>query len=271
MPDTVRLFDSMPAIKMDEVTMAARADFEVMLNGDPQDLRELSERVGTTEYFHIWGGVDHWNDCPSDYFSFNSIYFEGEDDENLIWQISYELSSLFNGASKLFWRDARPITIHKILLEGKPLDWHEPMMPLSLLRRPAISQYKWNEEVKCALRMSARLGLMILATENEDVYMLLKQFELENSWVGYYRLLETIDSHARVKGITIGEDKKERESFTFTANNYSITGFDSRHGFKDKVKASRLPVMKIDQGYAFVTKMCKSYLDQAYAQFFKFG
>lgn len=33
--------------------MAARADFEVMLNGDPQDLRELSERVGTTEYFHI--------------------------------------------------------------------------------------------------------------------------------------------------------------------------------------------------------------------------
>lgn len=250
--------------------MAERADFEVMLNGDAQDLRQVSERAVSTEYFHIWGGVDHWNDCPNDHFSFNSIYFEGEDDENLIWQVSYELVSLFNGASKLFWRNYRALSIYRLLLDGKQLNWREPMMPFSLLGRPPISQHKWDEEMRKALQKSERLGLLILATENEDVYMLLKQFELDNSWVGYYRLMETMDSHAKIKGIIIGEDKKERESFTFTANNYSLTGFDSRHGFKDKVKSSKLPVMKIEQAHAFVSKMCKSYLQQAYPNFLKF-
>lgn len=251
--------------------MAGRADFEVMLDGEAQDLRALSGRGVSTEYFHIWGGVDHYLDCQNDYFSFNSIYFEGEDDENLIWQISYELVSLFNGATKLFYRDARPLSIHRILLNGQQLNWREPMLPLSLLQRPAISQYKWNEEMKKALQVSARFGLMILATENEDVYMLLKQFELDNSWVGYYRLMETIDSHARIKGITIGEDRKERESFTFTANNYSLTGFDSRHGFKDKVKSSKQPVMQVYQAHSFISDMCKSYLQKAYPNYLRFA
>ena len=250
--------------------MAARADFEVMLDGDARDLRHFSERAASTEYFHIWGGVDHQNDCQSDFFSFNSIYFENEEDENLIWQVAYELVSLFNGASKLHWSDYRPLSIHRLLLKDIPLNWREPMTPLSLLRRPSISQYKWNEEMKKALQSSERMGLIVLATENEDVYMLLKQFEMDSSWVGYYRIMETIDSHARVKGITVGEDKKERESFTFTANNYSLTGFDSRHGFKDKVKSSKLPVMKIEQAHDFVSRMCKSYLRQAYPQFLRF-
>jgi len=145
------------------------------------------------------------------------------------------------------------------------------MLPLSLLQRPAISQYKWSEEMRKALQVSARFGLMILATENEDVYMLLKQFELDNSWVGYYRLMETIDSHARIKGITIGEDRKERESFTFTANNYSLTGFDSRHGFKDKVKSSKQPIMQVDQAHSFISNMCKSYLQKAYPNYLRFA
>lgn len=248
--------------------MSSQADWEVMLNGDPQDLRHLSER-SSTDYFRIWGGVDHWNDCSNDHFSFNSIYFEGEDDENLVWQISYELISLFNGASKLFWSDHRPLSIHRVTLEAKSTNFHESMLPVGLLQRPGLSQRKWNEEMKAALRTSPRLGLLILATENEDVYMLLKQFELDNSWSGYYRLMETIDSHARIKSITTNENTKERESFTFTANNYSLTGFDSRHGFKDKVKTSKLPVMTIDQAHEFISGMCKSYLEQAYPQYLK--
>jgi hypothetical protein len=263
-------FDNIVAFAMDEVIMAERADFEVMLNGDSRDLRHFSERGVSTKYFHIWGGIDHHNDCPSDFFSFNSIYFENEDDENLIWQVAYELVSLFNGAAKLHWREYRPLSIHRLLLNDIPLNFREPMTPLSLLRRPSISPNRWSEEMGRALQSSVRMGLIILATENEDVYMLLKQFEMGSSWVDYYRIMETIDSHARIKGIAIGENKKERESFTFTANNYSLTGFDSRHGFKDKVKSSKLPVMKIEQAHDFVSRMCKSYLQQAYPQYLKF-
>ena len=72
-------------------------DWEVALNGGPNDLRHISELGTSTDYFRVWGGIDYWNDCRNDHFSFNSIYFDGEQDEELVWQVAYELLSLFNG------------------------------------------------------------------------------------------------------------------------------------------------------------------------------
>ncbi|TFH82293.1 hypothetical protein [Pseudomonas kribbensis] len=250
--------------------MSSQADWEVMLTGNAPDLRSLCNAGLGTAYFRIWGGIDHMNDCPNDEYSFNSIFFDGEDDPNLVWQISYELLSLLNGASKLFSRGARELKIYKVLQGGKETDYQDAMLPLCLLGRPPISAYKWNDEMAAALGMSQRLALLILATENEDVYMLIKQFALNNSWSGYYRIMETIDSHARIKNINVNEDKKVRESFTFTANNFSVTKFDSRHGFKDKVKTSKMAVMSIDQAHDFIAGICKSYLEKAYPQYLKF-
>ncbi|WWL44322.1 hypothetical protein V5O39_26480 [Pseudomonas parakoreensis] len=63
------------------------------------------------------GGVDDWNDCPNDDFRFNSNLFEGQTQEG-VWQITYELLSLFNGASTLLEREPYKLSIYKILLEG---------------------------------------------------------------------------------------------------------------------------------------------------------
>lgn len=88
---------------------------EVLLNGDPQEIRQL---LGTASITSGSGGVDDWNDCPSDDFRFNSNLFEGQTQEG-VWQITYELLSLFNGASTLLEREPYKLSIYKILLEGR--------------------------------------------------------------------------------------------------------------------------------------------------------
>ncbi|MEE4461383.1 hypothetical protein V2S84_04435, partial [Azotobacter chroococcum] len=86
--------------------MSEAATWEFMLNGDTQEFRQYARQQGTA-YFNIYGGVDHWLDCPNDDFRMTTVYCDGETDETVAWQIGYELISLFNGASILFSRSYR--------------------------------------------------------------------------------------------------------------------------------------------------------------------
>jgi hypothetical protein len=81
--------------------MAHFSDWEFMLNGDTQEFRNLVCEPGT-KLFNLYGGVDHWLDCPTDDFRMTTIYCEGEIDAEVAWQVGHELLSLFNGASVLF-------------------------------------------------------------------------------------------------------------------------------------------------------------------------
>ena len=46
-------------------------------------------------YVNIYGGIDDWLDCPNDDFRMTTLYCEGESDAEVIWQLGYELISLF--------------------------------------------------------------------------------------------------------------------------------------------------------------------------------
>lgn len=110
--------------------------------------------------------------------------------------------------------------------------------------------------------------MLLLATENEDVYMVLKYLHLGRGWADYYKLMETIDSNAAIKGLTLPDDDKLRKSFTKTANNFSLAKFDSRHGFKKVLKQNKTPALNIEEGHRFVTSLARNYLLAAYPRYF---
>ncbi len=225
--------------------------------------------MGQLHHFQGHDRIDYWNDCRNDHFSFNSIYFEGEQDEELVWQVAYELLSLFNGASELFERGYRKLSIHSISLRGLSLNYRDQLVAQGLLERPQISPARREEELQKAKKASSRHTMLLLATENEDVYMILKYLDLGRGWADYYKLMETIDSYAAIKSLTVPDDDKLRTSFTNTANNFSLAKFDSRHGFKKVLKQNKTPAMNIEEGHRYVTGLARNYLLAAYPEHFE--
>lgn len=226
---------------------------------------------GTPDYFRIWGGVDDWHDCPSDRYSFNSLYFEGQHNPEVIWQLAYELVSLLNGASELFGIRSRKQVIRGISFCGKPVRFREQARVISLLGRPPMSPRRWTEHLSKAMQTSPRLALLILATENEDVYMMLKYLGFEPSWSNYYKLLETMETHAELKEKTIPGTKASRGRFTNNANNFSLVGYDARHGLQPVGdKKNTVAVMTIEQAHDYISGVCKAYLNIVYPEYFRF-
>ena len=268
-PQETNLMDATLATERGEMNQNfVREACEVMLSGNGQDLHGLTQFGNSTLYFHLWGGVDHQNDCPSEHFSFNSIYFNHESDPFMVWQLSYELISLFNGAAELYEKDYRKLSIHEIVLNGEKSRHFDKVDGIGLLGRPC-SVGERDRQLKKALASPPRLGLLVLATENEDVYHILKYLDAGSNWGNYYKLMETVDSHCKIRQIEVPDNKANRKRFTMTANNFSMAGFDSRHGFKDQVKGNQNPPMTLEEGYEYVTGLCKSYLVAAYPQYFK--
>lgn len=246
-------------------------DWEVELIGDGQDLYGMTGRGGSPDYFRIWGGIDHLNDCPSNDYSFNSLYFNDQRDPEVIWQLAYELVNIFNGASELFSFQARKQSIREIYFLGKRVRRRQQARVIALLGRPRMHQHKWEEQLGKALQMSPRLELLVLATENEDIYMMLKYLGFEASWSNYYKLLETMETHAKLKGKEIPGTKAERGRFTNNANNFSLVGYDARHGLKAlSERENTETAMSLQEAHAFITGRCKGYLNTVYPQYFNF-
>jgi len=239
------------------------SDWEFMLDGDSQDFRELASRRGSF-YFNIYGGVDHWNDCPNDDFRMTTLYCQNESDPNVIWQIGYELVSLFNGASILLDKNARKTSIFRVLHNEKQVEYFSQNGTPALLGKPPFNQYRINEEFQNGAKSSRKFPLIHLATENKDVYFILRYLTMEPSWTNYYKLMEAVEEFAAIKNIELNLDKAKRKSLTNTANNFSLSGFDSRHGFKEELKKNNTASMTLEEAYFFVTGVTKSFINSAY-------
>ncbi|MDH2289808.1 hypothetical protein QD172_00900 [Cobetia sp. 10Alg 146] len=243
--------------------MSKATDWEFMLNGDVQELRELSQQPGSM-FFNIYGGVDFWNDCPNHDFRMNTLYCEGEEDPHMVWQIGYELLGLFNGASVLFDKDYRKASIHKVLYNNSEVRYVEKENMAALLGNPSVPQEVIDREEQECRSSNTKFKLVRLAACNEDVYFFLKYLDMNIDWTTLYKLKEAVESFAKHKNIELSTNKDLRSAFHNTANNFSLSGFDSRHGFKMKVKDNNSDHMTISDGYRFVTNMVKKYLSEAY-------
>ncbi len=239
--------------------MADYSDWEFLLAGDTQEFRSLVYQPGT-KLFNVYGGVDHWHDCPSDDFRMTTLYNEGESDPNVVWQVGYELLSLFNGASLLFQNEYMKASIHKLLHKECEIAYAAPKASSALLGRPNCSPQYLSKELANAKRSSVKFQLIHLAVENQDVYFILKYLDMEAGWVTYYKLLEAIEGFAKTSSVDLEIEESSRRSFTNTANNFSLSGFDSRHGFKELMKKNNTAAMTISEGHKFITDLARKYL-----------
>lgn len=243
--------------------MSNFSDWEFMLNGDTQEFRQKASEAGSF-YFRIYGGVDHWLDCPNDDFRMTTIYSEGETDPNNVWQIGYELISLYNGASVLFNKNYRKASIFRLLYQEKQVNYSPQRNDYALLGKPLARQHHFNKELTNGAASCIKFALIQLATENQDVYSILKYLDREASSTTYYKLMEAVETFAKNKEIELDTTTKKRKIFTNTANNFSLSGFDSRHGFKETMKQNNTDSMSLDEGYEFVTSMTMDFLKKVY-------
>ncbi len=237
--------------------------WEFLIGGGSQDLREFSTGI-RNPYFSVYGGVDHWNDCPNDDFRMKTIYCHNEDDPRIVWQIGYELISLFNGAACMLNKNFRKLFIERVLHKEKHVEFYTRTQVAALLGKPNLSQDQIKAELENVKSYDKRLWLLNLATENQDIYLILKYFDMEGSWLTYYKLLETLETFESEKGIDLKTNKTIKEHFKLTANNFSMTGFDSRHGFKKLQKKIKKSSMSIEEAHTFIADMAKKYISRVY-------
>lgn len=241
------------------------SDWEFMLNGNPVELRALTEISGSG-YLKFYGGIDHWLDCPSDDFRMTTMYAQAENDASTVWKIGHELLSLYNGASELYQMNSSKISIHRLLYKDKPQNYVAPHEGVALLQRPNFSPARIRQEFEKAKKTSAKQTLVHLATEERDVLFILKYLNMGPGWVSYYKLMEAVEAFAKAKHIDLGTKSQERKAFTNTANNFSLSGFDARHGFKEQLEENKTRSMDLQEAHTFVTSMVKRFLDLAYLQ-----
>ncbi|MBL7251486.1 hypothetical protein [Alloalcanivorax marinus] len=244
--------------------MSTFGDWEFLLDGNAHELRQRASEKGTF-YFNIYGGVDDWLDCPNDDFRMTTLYCEGEDDPKVIWKIGHELVSLFNGASVLFKKDYRKVSIHKLAHKGVSVAYEPPSSISALLGvPPGVTRQQIVDEFNNGKVSSVKFPLIHLATENKDIYFILKYLDMPPGWVTYYKLMEAVETFAKGKSVDLETVTNQRKAFTNTSNNFSLSGLDSRHGFKELTKKNNTAAMSLDEGHEFVTKMAKTYIKKAH-------
>lgn len=238
-------------------------NWEFMIDGDPHLLRGLTDKIGT-RYFSVSGGVDNYHDCQNDDFRMKTLYAQDETDPYVVWQVGQELMNLLNGAFAVYNMGVQKFSIHNLLYQERTVSQQQVQVYMGLLGKPQFPQARLDKELGHARKLFMEFVLLHLATENQDVYFILKYLNMEPGWVPYYALMESIEESAKAKGIALATNTATQKSFTNTANNFSLSGFDARHGFKQVVKANKTPSMTLEDGHRFVTSMVKEYIEKAY-------
>lgn len=245
------------------VSMSEVGVWSFKVVGDLQVFHALQGRQRPS-YFDIRGGTNQWHDCPDDEFVLTSVYWENERSADIVWQIGHELVSLYNGASVLFDRECVKVTLVQLENDGVYVPRQPPAATAALMGPPPMPKELLEAEDAALYSGPPEVRLLRLATENKDVYHILKYLDMAPGWVAYYKLLESIEEFADGAELDLKVQTQDRRRFTNTANNYSLSGFDSRHGFKEALKLNRTPSMTLEEGHDFVAGLALQYLKLKY-------
>ncbi len=154
-------------------------------------------------YLCIYDSINDDLDCSTSDYRFTSIYFNNQDDCEKVWQIGYELISLFNGTYLLLDSEFCKIEICELLNDGVgQRNCKNELLPVFLEKpdEPVADEFPKDN-------INIRLRLLNKAIEDKGVYLILRYFDMEPNWNTYYKILETVENLSREENVTTPIDQ----------------------------------------------------------------
>lgn len=122
------------------------------------------------------------------------------------------------------------------------------------------------EDIKLEILGSEKLNIfhfLLTSFIREDVYLILKLIDRidpnSDDWSQLYKVFETIENLESITNIDTQIDTSLKGKFKNSANNFSITGIDSRHGYTSNTGGSK--TLSYGEALNFILDISKKYLN----------
>lgn len=122
------------------------------------------------------------------------------------------------------------------------------------------------EDIKLEILGSEKLNIfhfLLTSFIREDVYLILKLIDRidpnSDDWSQLYKVFETIKNLESITNIDTQIDTSLKGKFKNSANNFSITGIDSRHGYTSNTGGSK--TLSYGEALNFILDISKKYLN----------
>ena len=208
-----------------------------------------------SEEMHIYEETGQFDHHTFD-FCFKSWLCNNETDPQSVWQIAYDLIGLLNGALLLYAPVMYPQSIESILQNDTPIDRYADL---------SLPYYVYEEaqemlpEIKDRLPVpnTAAFRLVQESLKNDGLYILVRLLGLAPSWVTLYQVYETV-KHLSPRSIKDRDiiSASEDEKFRFTANNFSASGLESRHGMVGQKPRDHTKFIPLGEAKNIVRRIC---------------
>ena len=245
------------------------------------------------ESFCFYEEINHYLDCSTcDYRATSWLIDPSETEDNALL-IAGELLSLLMGYMQV--RNEKSIYNH-LRINGIRLlnpnffnvsrNFNEVQIPNFLLEEIWTnneSKKPNNPRETNNLKRISFDALLYLSKYEIDVYILLKLMAERASWYNLYQIYESLESFTTENNypylIEVRKGKEilkvldpieEKEKFTKPANNFSIVGLTSRHGYKTIKKPIKISnCFNLEQSQNFVYRHVRRYLQWKLEEFHK--
>jgi hypothetical protein len=219
-------------------------------------------KSNSSEYFHVYGGVNDYLDCSNDEFFLKSSLFQKGGRGDSPGQVKF-FELLLNGSKNILMFDC-PFEVTIDYLRHDKRRSSIPAKP-EIFEIPHI--YK-EDFIKT--EHLARLAVFSLV--DDKVSHVLKVSSLGNNFINLFKILETIkaDEGAKENGFfLIAEEMRELKRFEYTANSPAVIGIYARHGVDEKKfkPAKTLIPMSLSEGHSYVRSIFTRYLKLKYENY----
>ncbi|MFN7156423.1 MAG: hypothetical protein ACK4OE_22360 [Acidovorax sp.] len=235
-------------------------EFEMYWN--PMILRNSK----SSDYFHIYGGVNDYLDCINDdFFLKSSLFMKNGRGANPGKVKFFEL--LLNGSKNILTFENHyavkiKYTRHDKFYSATPVN--AEIFHLSHLQRQEFSK---TEQL-------ARLAIFSLV--DDKVSHILQVASLGNNFINLFKILETIkaDENSKESGFALSaEEMGELKRFEYTANSPAVIGIYARHGVDEKKfkPAKTLVPMSLAEGHKYISSIFIRYINSKYQNYPKWN
>lgn len=227
---------------------------------------------------HIYTEPDLINDGHSEDHRFNTFHCNNIANDESAWMVGLELTSLLRGLVTIFFGEdyQKNIYLEKMKKEGDPSvdypnyklgnDISLPSDMYQTLGFNILQNLNGRERIEYTKNAKTNVfnSSLYLAHDNIGVFLIVKYFSQPLTWVNLYRIMETFNTlkNHHDKDWKLSYTKSDFKKFSNPANDFSVVGIDSRHGFtKDSLKQNDGPKMELDEAKSMFIKCAQSYLN----------